>query len=330
MARHIGFLVYPGFNILDLAGPLAAFDAAREAPATPAYRLHVLSEKGGPVASSAGVEVTTHAAPSRPLDTLVVVGGDGVFRALASPALVALVRDTSSCRRLASVCSGAMLLAHAGVLDGRRATTHWRHAARLQRDYPRVRVDADRIFVRDGPVWSSAGVTAGIDLALALIEDDLGAKTARAVARGLVVYYRRPGGQSQFSTLQELDPSSDRLQRALAYAREHLHEPLSVERLADVACLSPRQFTRVFQAETGTTPAKAVERLRTEAARTSIEETREPLEQIAHATGFADTERMRRAFLRVFGKPPQAIRRAARTMHFGVNLSDTTRQRRLA
>lgn len=312
MASSIGFLIYPGFNILDLSGPLAAFDAAGRVPAASAYHLHVLSESGGLVASSAGVEVATRALASCRPDTLIVVGGRGIHDVLDSPALVSYVRESAARARLASACTGAFLLARAGVLDGRRATTHWRYAARLQRDYPRVRVEADRIFVRDGGVWSSAGITAGIDLALALIEEDLGASAARAVARDLVVYYRRPGGQSQFSTLQALDPPSDRLRRALAYAREHLNESLSVDQLADIACLSPRQFTRTFVAETGVTPAKAVERLRAEAARSRIEESREPLELVARGVGFSDPERMRRAFLRLFGHPPQALRRAAR------------------
>jgi transcriptional regulator GlxA family with amidase domain len=312
MVSSIGFLVYPGFNLLVLAGPLGVFETAGRTSQPPVYSLHVLSESGGLVASSSGVEVATGALASCSPDTLIVVGGGGVHQALSSSVLVAYIREAASRRRLASVCSGAFLLARAGVLGGRRATTHWRHAARLQREFPQVRVDADRIFVCDGTVWSSAGITAGIDLALALIEDDLGASVARAVARNLVVYYRRPGGQSQFSTLQALDPPSDRLRQALAYAREHLHEPLPVERLADVACLSPRQFTRTFVAETGVTPAKAVERLRAEAARARIEESREPLEQVARGVGFSDTERMRRAFLRLFGHPPQALRRAAR------------------
>ncbi|HEU0229551.1 MAG TPA: GlxA family transcriptional regulator [Burkholderiaceae bacterium] len=313
MALSIGFVVYPGFNLLDLSGPLGAFDTAARTSEEPVYSLRVLSEAGGLVASSSGVEVVTSPLGAYAPDTVIVVGGRGVSLALESPSLVSFVQAAAS-RRLASVCTGAFLLARAGVLDGRRATTHWRHAARLQRDYPRVRVEADRIFVRDGAVWSSAGITAGIDLALALIEDDMGAQVARAVARDLVVYYRRPGGQSQFSTLQALDPPSDRLRQALAYAREHLHEALPVERLAEVACLSPRQFTRTFVAETGVTPAKAIERLRAEAARSRIEESREPLEQVARGVGFSDTERMRRTFLRLFGHPPQALRRAARVM----------------
>jgi transcriptional regulator GlxA family with amidase domain len=184
----------------------------------------------------------------------------------------------------------------------------------MQRLHPRVQVSSDRIYIQDGPIWTSAGISAGIDLALALIEADLGTPIARAVARELVVYHRRPGGQSQFTSLLEMDPPSSRISSALVYAREHLHEELGVERLAEVACLSRRQFDRAFAAETGQTPAKAVEKLRVETARLRVEEGGESLEAIARAVGFADTERMRRAFIRVFGQPPQAIRRAGREL----------------
>jgi transcriptional regulator GlxA family with amidase domain len=214
---------------------------------------------------------------------------------------------------MTSVCSGAFALAAAGLLDDRRATTHWRMAAQLQRRYPRIKVQSDHIFIHDGPVWTSAGISAGIDLALALIEEDLGVDVARAVARELVVYHRRPGGQSQFSALLELDPASSRIARALSYAREHLHEMLDVDRLAEVAHLSRRQFDRAFAAETGQTPAKAIEKLRAEAARPRVEAGDESLEGIARAVGFADPERMRRAFIRVFGQPPQSVRRSGRS-----------------
>ena len=215
-------------------------------------------------------------------------------------------------RRTVSICSGSAILAFAGLLDGRRATTHWRRARALQRLFPGVKVEPDRIFVKDGPVWTSAGITAGIDLALALIEEDLGVEVAAACARELVVYHRRPGGQSQFSTLIELKPSGDPSAKALAFARERLHESLGVERLAAAAGLSPRQFARRFLAETGQTPAKAIEQLRLEAARSEVETGRAPIDQIARRTGFRDPERMRRAFIRSFGQPPQALRRMAR------------------
>ncbi|MDQ7770720.1 helix-turn-helix domain-containing protein, partial [Serratia nevei] len=223
-----------------------------------------------------------------------------------------LTTHSRRARRIASVCTGAFILAACGLLDGKRATTHWYHAARLQQSYPRIRVDSNRIFIRDGDIWTSAGISAGIDLALALIEDDLGATLAAAVARQLVVYHRRPGGQSQYSLLLALNPSSDRMRAALSFAREHLHLPLSVADLADAACLSERQFGRLFRAETGQTPAKVIEQLRVEAARVRIEESAEPLEAIARSVGFSDPERMRRAFIRVFGLSPQAIRRLGR------------------
>jgi transcriptional regulator GlxA family with amidase domain len=213
-----------------------------------------------------------------------------------------------------SICTGAFALAEAGLLDGRRATTHWGFAQELQKRHPLVQVQPDRIFINDGPVWTSAGMTAGIDMVLALVEQDLGAEIARAVAKKMVVYYRRPGGQSQFSAMLELEPQSDRIQKTLAHARAHLREPLSVEDLADVAHLSPRQFSRAFKAETGQSPAQAVENLRVEAARTMIDAGELALGVVAREAGFGDPERMRRAFLRTLGQPPQSIRRSARLM----------------
>src|SRR6202022_1527328 len=225
----------------------------------------------------------------------------------------ALVRQAlTNTRRLAAICTGAFVLAEAGILDGRRATTHWYHARDLQARFPKVKVEEDRIFIADGPVWTSAGATAGIDLALALIEEDLGPDVTRAVAKKLVVYHRRAGGQSQFSALLELEPKSDRIQSALAYAKRNLTSKLTVGELAEAAHLSPRQFSRAFQAETGQSPAKAVESLRVEAARLMMEQSRHSIDVIARQTGFADRDRMRRAFLRAFGQPPQVIRRNAR------------------
>jgi transcriptional regulator GlxA family with amidase domain len=215
-------------------------------------------------------------------------------------------------RRVAATCVGAFILAEAGLLDGRRATTHWNRARELRARFPKVKVEEDRIFIIDGPVWTSAGMTAGIDLTLAMIEMDLGADLARAVARKLVVYHRRAGGQSQFSALLDLEPKSDRIQSALAYAKRNLDTPLTVRQLAEAAHLSPRQFSRAFRAETGQSPARAVENLRVEAARLMMEQSRHPIDVIARQTGFADRDRMRRAFLRAFGQPPQAIRRNAR------------------
>jgi transcriptional regulator GlxA family with amidase domain len=216
-------------------------------------------------------------------------------------------------RRVAGLCTGAFLLADAGLLDDRRATTHWYWADALQQRHPRARVEADRIYIADGTVWTSAGMTAEMDLALALVEKDLGADIARAVAHRLVMHQRRSGGQSQHSEMLRLAPKSDRIQQALEHARRNLARPLSVEDLAQAASLSPRQFSRVFTAETGQSPAKAIEGLRLEAARLMIESSRHPLEVVARETGFRDRRHLREAFLRGFGMPPQAVRRDART-----------------
>lgn len=310
--RTIVFFIFPDFQLLDLAGPLAAFQMAAMTATPPPYRLAVVSQAGGLVRSTAGVEVASRAAPGSPIDTLIVVGGAGVHR--IDERGVKLVRRTAGrTRRTASVCTGAFLLARAGLLDGRRVTTHWRHAASLQSAFPGARVDADRIFIQEGNVWTSAGIAAGIDLALALIEQDLGTAASKAVARELVVAHRRAGGQSQHSEMLALEPESDRIRRALDFARGHLRGPLPVERLADAACLSLRQFNRLFREQTGDTPAKAVERLRLEAAKPLIESGVESIERIAAAVGFRDPERMRRAFVRRFGHPPQALRRMAAT-----------------
>ena len=198
------------------------------------------------------------------------------------------------------------------MLDGRRATTHWAFARELQARFPQLKVEEDRIFIIDGPVWTSAGMSAGIDLALAMVEKDLGPEIARDTARKLVVYHRRAGGQSQFSALLELEPKSDRIQKALDFAKQNLRHALTVEDMANAANLSARQFSRAFRAETGQSPAKAVENLRVEAARVLMEQGRLSMDTIADETGFADRERMRRAFLRSFGQPPQAMRRQAR------------------
>lgn len=197
-------------------------------------------------------------------------------------------------------------------MNGRRATTHWLYADELRTRFPKVTVEMDRIFVQDGPVWSSAGMTAGIDLAVALVEADLGVELARSVAQKLVMYHRRVGGQSQFSTLLELEPKSDRIQTVLTYAKRNLRKTLSVEELAKVAHLSPRQFSRLFRTETGRSPAKAIEGLRAEEARIMIESGEHSIDEVAEHTGFGDRDRMRRAFRRAFGQPPQFLKRKAR------------------
>ncbi|HWB49782.1 MAG TPA: GlxA family transcriptional regulator [Stellaceae bacterium] len=318
MTRTIAFLIFPDFQLLDAAGPITVFETAgRDDPGcraqSSAYRLRVVAREGGPVISSSGTALTAEAFTGEPIDTLIVAGGWGTRQAAACPATLAYIRGAAGrARRVASVCSGAFVLAAAGLLDGRRATTHWSRAAELARAYPQIRVEPDRIFVREGTVWTSAGITAGIDLALALVAEDRGEVVARSVAQQLVVYHRRPGGQSQFSALLEADRPGSRFSPLLAWARERLDEKLPVERLAERAAMSPRHFARAFTAETGTTPAKAIERLRLEASRERVETGAEPIESVAVGTGFGDPERMRRAFIRAFGQPPQALRRAAR------------------
>lgn len=308
MPRSITFYVHPGHQLLDFAGPLDAFRAANEIGQHQHYDMRVLSLRGGRVVGNAGVSIDTEPHGGTTCHTLVVVGGDRPT--MLQSAEVAAVRELADgAHRVASVCNGTFLLAAAGLLDGRRATTHWACVRDLQRCFPAVTVEPDRIFVADGQIWTSAGITAGIDLALALIEADHGVDLARAVARELVIYHRRPGGQSQFAGLSLMEPESDRVRLALAYARDHLAEPLPIGRLAEAARLSPRQFGRAFHRETGETPAKAIERLRVEAARLRLEEGSEPVEAIARAVGFTDPERMRRAFVKRFGHPPQVLRR---------------------
>jgi len=312
--KTLGFLVFPNFNILDLAGPLAAFDVPRREVQPSPYRIEVFSKDGGPVVSSCGVSVNTLPLGRKRLHTFIVSGGMGAIDASHDRATIALVRRAArAAPRIASVCSGAFLLAEAGLLAGRRATTHWEYAVRLRQEYPDVQVETDQIYLRDGHLWSSGGVTAGIDLSLALIEEDLGLAMAQRTARVLVVYHRRVGGQAQFSAMLEMEPATDRLRRALAFAREHLHEALPVERLAESVHVGARQLSRLFLRETGETPAKAVERLRTEVAHSRVTETTDSIETIARQVGFESAERMRRAFVRLYGNPPQAVRRIAVT-----------------
>jgi transcriptional regulator GlxA family with amidase domain len=313
MPRTVAVLIFPQFQLLDAAGPITVFEAAGRDAAPPAYRLRVMARAAGPVVSSCGVPLVAEPLVDGPLDTLIVAGGWGTRNTSACVQTLAYVRAAAArARRTASVCSGAFILAAAGLLDGRRATTHWARAAEFARTYPQVRVEPDRIFIRDGTTWTSAGITAGIDLALALVAEDLGEAVAKRAAQQLVVYHRRPGGQSQFSALLEADRPDSRFSPLLAWARERLNERLSVERLAERAAMSPRHFARAFAADTGITPAKAIERLRLEAARDEIESGAAPIERVAAHTGFGDPERMRRAFLRAFGQPPQALRRAAK------------------
>ncbi|ACB96522.1 GlxA family transcriptional regulator [Beijerinckia indica] len=308
--RHIGFILEDGFQVMGLAA-LSAFELVNFDLGHEAYRLSVMSERGGAILSSLGIRIETQPLGDFP-DTLMVVG-ELVPRPLTPELRDYIAQAGQESRRVAGVCTGAFAVAEAGLLDGRVATTHWAHAHTLQKRFPLIKVDADRIFTRDGNIWTSAGMSSAIDLTLALIEDDHGAELSRAVARNLVVYHRRPGGQSQFSALLEFEPRSDRVRRALIYAKEHLRNLLTAEELAEATNLSPRQFSRIFSDETGQSPTKAVERLRLEAAKAMLEDGRHALDVIARDTGFADRDRMRRAFLRFYGQPPQSLRRNLRT-----------------
>ena len=309
----IGVLVFPDFQLLDAAGPISVFEiAARLSGISPSIR--VLAETPGQVRSSCGVEMLARGLKAAgAVTTLIVAGGEGVDAAAKSRKMLAFVRAMAKRGvRVASVCSGAYMLAEAGLLDGRRATTHWRRTRQFLAAFPKVKWEPDQIFVRDGDIWSSAGITAGIDLALAMATEDFGEEIARQTARQLVLYHRRSGGQSQFSSLLELKAPSGRFGALLTWAREHLDAPLTVEDLAEQAGMSSRHFTRAFIAETGSTPSKAVERLRIEVARQRVQSSGEAIERVAQQTGFRDPERMRRAFIRAFGQPPQSLRRAAR------------------
>lgn len=274
------------------------------------YDVHVVTLGGGPLANSFGMTVQTESILDHAFDT-ILVGSPPDARAPDDEVLDALDHAAPRARRIASICVGAFILGAAGLLDGRRSTTHWMFGEELQARYPRTFLELDRIFIADGPIWTSAGMTAGIDMALGLVERDLDRDTAREIARTMVVHHRRAGGQLQHSTRLEVEGDSDRVQRALDYAHHHLDADLSVERLAEIACLSARQFSRVFTLETGLTPARAIEGLRLERARFLLEQGRLPLEEIAIVSGFGNRERMRRTFRRSGGAAPRSVRNSA-------------------
>lgn len=311
MTRRVVALAFDGFLLLDLAGPLGVLETAGYYAAE-SYAIELVSLGGGVVRASSGIRVET--APFRAgagVDLLIVPGGEATMEAAAAEPVVDLIRRIAAeARRTASVCSGALLLAAAGLLDGKRATTHWGAAATLRRKHPAVTVDSDCIFVEDGATWTSAGVTAGIDLALALVERDHGFAVARQVAQGMVVHHRRQGGQLQHSAVLDLQGPDGRFGPLLDWAREHLHEPLGIERLADRCGLSPRHFSRAFTAATGVPPARAIEKLRVDRARSEVAAGQIGLEVVARRHGFGSALRMRRAFVRILGQPPQALRRA--------------------
>lgn len=313
MPRRIAFLIFPQFQILDATGPIAAFEIAdRHRPGT--YTLRTIAAIPGPVASSSGASLQASSfGRADTVDTLIVAGGEGTQpAALCKKTRRFVLACAQRSRRVASVCSGTYILAAAGLLDGRHATTHWSKSADFSRRYPTVRLDADRIFVQDGKFWSSGGITAGIDLALALIGEDLGEDIARRTAQQLVVYHRRPGGQSQFSPLLAMERQNGRFGTLLDHVRSNLRDRLSVTDLARMSCMSPRNFSRAFREEVGIAPAKAVERLRVDTARAALESGSLSIQRVADACGFGDPERMRRSFLRMLGAPPSALKRRGR------------------
>jgi transcriptional regulator GlxA family with amidase domain len=313
--RRVEVLAFTEVQLLDVAGPIEVFASANDKASPPheaaPYEIRVVAPDGAPTRSTSGLVIVTAALPdpAEPLDTLIVAGGQGVMRAAEDARVVDWLRARAgAARRTASVCTGAFLLAAAGLLDRRRAVTHWEYWDLLRRRHPAVTVEPDPIFVHDGPVWSSAGVTAGIDLSLALVEEDLGRAIALAVARHLVVFLKRPGGQSQFSAALSLQSADDRFADLHGWLAEHLAEDLSLPRLAARARMSERTFLRRYRDATGMTPGRAVEQLRVEAARQLLADTRLPTKRIATRCGFGSEETMRRSFARLQGVSPQDYR----------------------
>jgi len=316
--RPVSIVTYPGVEIIDLTGPMEVFAFANNALQRsglcnePAYPMEVLAAKPGPITSSCGLQIIADKAYSDiqdGIDTLLIAGTPVVDWLLCDPALQDWVKAIAPrVNRLASVCTGAFLLAESGLLDGRRATSHWDYTDRLARDYPAVNVEPDRIFVRDGCISTSGGVTSGIDMALSMVEEDWGSDLALLVARYLVVFLKRPGGQSQFSAYLTSEASRPELKDLQAWIMLHLAEDLRVEILAERMFMSPRNFARFFLNGTGMTPAKFVEMARIDAARHYLGSTQHSIEVVAEKSGFADPERMRRAFIRQLGINPQNYR----------------------
>lgn len=315
---RVAIAAYDGVSLLDLSGPLEALRVASTHPnhlgTKRAYDCHVVSVRGGTVLTADGVGLVTQSISTLDrisIDTLIVPGAcdvDDVFR--DRELIKWLRRRAGRCRRVCSVCIGTFLLAEAGLLRGRRATTHWKHCALLATRHPEIRVEADAIYVRDGAIWTSAGVTTGIDLALALIEQDCGRAVAMHVARVLVVYLRRSGGQSQYSALlaSQVESATEAFSDLERWISENLTADLRVERLAERAGMSPRNFARRYAAERKRTPARAVENIRVDAARRALEETTDRIEEIARRCGFSNEEQLRAAFSRHVGIPPRAYR----------------------
>ena len=312
--RIVEILIFPDLQILDAAGPLQVFasanDVERQAGRPPPYDVHVVA-KTTPVTTSAGLPLLAESLPSlhKPVDTLIVAGGSSVHAACADAELVRwLGARAGMARRVASVCTGAFLLGAAGLLDGRRAVTHWSDCDRLARDFSRTKVEMNAIFIRDGALWTSAGVTAGIDLSLAMVEEDIGHTAAAAVARELVVFLKRPGGQAQFSTVLTFQERTQEFDRLHGWMAGNLAEDLSVPALARRAGMSERSLLRHYQTHMGVTPARAVEKMRVEAACQLLATTRDPVKRIARRCGFGSEETMRRSFFRQVAVAPNDYR----------------------
>ena len=314
--RRVAIIAFPGVTLLDISGPAQVFAEleAIELPA-PGYSLSYLSTSGGLVPTDVRMMIDTLPISSvRPnqVDTLVIPGGPGIWEMRKDAALMKWIAQAlPKARRVASVCLGAFVLAWTGVLDGKRVATHWRYCPRLQDSFPNIRVEPDAIFVKDGRVWSSAGVSAGIDLALAMVEEDFGHTTALDVARRLVVFLKRPGGQSQFSTILAAQASDveGRFSELHAWIIENIASDLRVDVLAAKAGMTPRTFARAYASRTGMTPASGVEALRVETARLLLESGQVGgVVEVAKRAGFGDDERMRRAFLRHLGVSPSEYR----------------------
>lgn len=307
--QSVALVLRPDFQVMCLAA-ISAFEFANLVAGKKLYDIRVYSEHGGLVASSLHTAIDTTPLAGADFDTVLVTGALG--GAAASAGIHHYLQQAAAdARRIGALCVGAFALAEARLLDGKHATVHWSRAPEMRRNFPLIKVEEDRIYVVDGKIWTSAGMSAAVDLTLAMVDEDFGPELARSVAQEMVVYHRRAGGQSQRSVLAELHPTSGRISQALDYARRNLQRELTVNELADAAFLSPRQFSRTFRSEIGITPAKAIEKLRLEAARFMLEQGRQSIELVAAETGFGDRDRMRRAFLRVYGQTPQSLRRAS-------------------
>ncbi|WP_321470562.1 helix-turn-helix domain-containing protein [uncultured Paludibaculum sp.] len=312
--RKVVVVVYEGVKLMDAAGPLQAFRDARFSDGCPAYRVALASESGGLIMSDTGVRLETvplHRNVLRDIDTLLIAGSELPAALIGTESLRArLARCLDRPRRLGSVCTGAFVLAELGVLDGHEATTHWAFCTQLEREFPAVIVKPDAIFMISGRIWTSAGVSAGIDMALAMIEDDLGHLAALDVARGMVLFLKRPGGQSQFSVelRRQVHDGRGQFDDLHNWIRANLDANLAVPELAAAVRMSPRNFARVYLRETGERPARAVEKIRIEAAVRLLESTDDPVKVVASRTGFGDDERMRRAFVKTYGTSPQDFR----------------------